>query len=400
LLTSFSAVDSFSSTNGLTLGIIGGGQLGKMLALEAKRMFLKLAILDPDQHCPASTLADKLIVSDFKDEESIRKLARISDVLTYEIELANSQVLEDLESNNCPVHPAPRTLNIIQNKLKQKQFLKAKGIPLADFEPLTSRNQLRSRCTEFGYPLLFKACEDSYDGRGNLLIHSEEDIEDGLRHFLGRACMVERFVPFSKEISIMVARNTMGQTESFPVVENIHDRNILNTTIAPARISVQLAKKAKESAERAVQSLNGAGIFGVEMFLKKDGDILINEIAPRPHNSGHYSIEACSISQFEQHIRAILGLPLAKPRLLSPAVMINILGIDGYSGPYTFSGIRDTLEIPGLKLHFYGKIVTKPQRKLGHMTITAESIEEALEKSETARKALIVESDKHGNTIG
>ena len=163
-------------------------------------------------------------------------------------------------------------------------------------------------------------------------------------------------------------------------MENIHDRNILNTTIAPARISINVEKKAKESAERAIQSLNGAGIFGVEMFLKKDGDILINEIAPRPHNSGHYSIEACSISQFEQHIRAILGLPLTKPRLLSPAVMINILGIDGYSGPYIFSGIKDALEIPGLKLHFYGKMITKPQRKLGHMTITAESIEEALIK--------------------
>ena len=212
--------------------------------------------------------------------------------------------------------------------------------------------------------------------------------------------MVEKFVPFSKEISVMVARNTMGQTESFPVVENIHDRNILNTTIAPARISAPVVKKAKESAERAVQSLNGAGIFGVEMFLKNDGEILINEIAPRPHNSGHYSIEACSISQFEQHIRAILGLPLTEPRLLSPAVMINILGIDGYSGPYIFSGIKDALEIPGLKLHFYGKMVTKPQRKLGHMTITSESIEEALAKAERARKALIVESDKHGNTIG
>ncbi|MDP9197150.1 MAG: 5-(carboxyamino)imidazole ribonucleotide synthase [Thermoproteota archaeon] len=399
-MSSFSAVDSFSSTKGLILGIIGGGQLGKMLALEAKRMSLKLAILDPDQHCPASTLADKLIVSDFKDENSIRKLARISDVLTYEIELTNSKVLEDLESKNYPVHPAPRTLNIIQNKLKQKQFLKAKGIPLADFVPVTSSNQIRSSCKEFGYPLLLKACEDSYDGRGNCLIHSEDDIERGLRYFLGRECMIERSVPFSKEISIMVARNTTGQIESFPVVENIHDRNILITTIAPARISAQLAKKARETAERAVRSLSGAGIFGVEMFLKKDGDILINEIAPRPHNSGHYSIEACSISQFEQHIRAILGLPLSKPRLISPAVMTNILGIDGYSGPYSFIGIRETLDIQGLKLHFYGKTVTKPQRKLGHMTITDESVEEALAKAGTARKALIVETDKHSNTIG
>ena len=392
--------DKFSITKPIKLGIVGGGQLGKMLAIEAKRMFMHVIILDPSSDCPASYIADKVIVGDFSNEQKIFELAEESDLITYEIELANSKALIELQNKGYIVHPSPDTLKIIQNKLKQKQFLKAKGIPLPDFEPITSINKLHSKCTEFGYPLLFKACEDSYDGRGNFLIRSKEDIGKGLRHFLGRACMVEKFVPFSKEISVMVARNTVGQTESFPVVENIHERNILNTTIAPARISTQEAKKAKEFAERAIQSLDGAGIFGVEMFLKKDGDILINEIAPRPHNSGHYSIEACSISQFEQHIRAILGMPLTIPRLLSPAVMINILGIDGYSGPYNFSGIKETLEIPGLKLHFYGKMMTKPQRKLGHMTITAESIEEALTKTERARKALIVESDKHGNTIG
>jgi 5-(carboxyamino)imidazole ribonucleotide synthase len=368
-----------------------------MLALEAKRMSLRIAILDPDKHCPAASLADEMIVSNFKDDAAIRQLARISDILTYEIELANSKVLEELVSDNYPVHPDPRTLNIIQNKLKQKKFLKDNNIPVADFELVTSKAQIRKKCTILGYPCLLKACEDSYDGRGNFVIRKEQDVDKGLKYFLGKQCMIETLVPFTKELSVMVARNTFGQIESFPVVENIHTKNILFTTIAPARISQYSAKKAIASAKRAVKTLNGAGIFGVEMFLNKDGRVLINEIAPRPHNSGHYSIEACSISQFEQHIRAIFGLPLARPRLICPAVMVNILGPEGYSGQYSFKRIRQLLNIQGLKLHLYGKPITKPLRKLGHMTIIAKSIEQALLKAQLARKALIVEKYKDGN---
>jgi 5-(carboxyamino)imidazole ribonucleotide synthase len=365
-----------------------------MMAMEAKRMSRRVAILDPDKLCPAASLADDLIVSSFKDDAAIRKLASISDVLTYEIELANSRALEELVSDKYPVNPDPRTLNIIQNKLKQKKFLKDNNIPVADFELVASEALLRKNCEKYGYPLLLKACEDSYDGRGNFLIRTEKDIDKGLSYFHGKQCMLEAFVPFTKELSVMVARNTYGQIESFPVVENIHTKNILFTTIAPARIPRNLAKKALAFAKKAVKTLNGAGIFGVEMFLKKDGRVLINEIAPRPHNSGHYSIEACTISQFEQHLRAIFGLPLAIPRLISPAVMVNILGPEGYSGPYSLNRVRQVLSIQGLNLHVYGKPTTKPLRKLGHMTIVRKSIEEALLKAQLAKKALIVEKRK------
>lgn len=377
------------SPNDITLGIIGGGQLGKMIGIEAKRMSLNLAYLDPDKTCPASTIADQMIVSDFKDEKSILELARKSDVLTYEIELANSSVLKGLESKGHTVHPASGVLNTIQNKLRQKIFLRAKGIPVPEFEEVISVEQARKICKEFDYPLVLKACEDSYDGRGNFLIRSPRDVERGIRYFEGRKCMIEKFIHFSKEVSVMVARNAHGQTVSFPLVQNIHTNGILDTTIVPAGVNGNVESKAKSIAEKVVKSLKGVGIFGIEMFLD-DNKLMINEIAPRPHNSGHYSIEACSVSQFELHIRAILGLPLVKPRLMSPVVMMNILGIPNYTGEYSFKGIDKALAIPGLKLHFYGKMITKPQRKLGHFTITAEDIEEALSSARRVRNLLRV----------
>ena len=381
---------SHLSPNDITLGIIGGGQLGKMIGIEAKRMSLNLAYLDPDINCPASTIADKLIVSDFKDKKSIIELANESDVLTYEIELANSSVLKNLESRRCVVHPSSEVLSTIQNKLIQKKFLKAKGIPVPEFEEITSIKEAQKVCKEFGYPLVLKACEDSYDGRGNFLVKSPRDVERGILFFEGRKCMIEKFILFTKEVSVMVARNGRGQIVSFPVVQNIHTNNILDTTIAPARVNRRVESEAKFIAEKVVHALNGVGVFGIEMFLKGN-KLMVNEIAPRPHNSGHYSIEACSISQFEQHIRAILGLPLVKPRLMSPAVMMNILGIPNYTGTYCFTGIDKAFAIPGLKVHFYGKRITKPQRKLGHFTITAEKIEQALSRASTVRNLLKVE---------
>ena len=378
------------SPNDITLGVIGGGQLGKMIGMEAKRMSLNLACLDPDKNCPASTIADQLIVSDYKDEKSILDLAEKSDVLTYEIELANSSVLKDLESNGLPVHPSPAVLNMVQNKLRQKKFLKSKGIPVPDFDEIISIDQARRICKDSDYPLVLKACEDSYDGRGNYLIRSARDIEKGIRYFEGRKCMIEKFVHFTKEVSIMIARNTRGQITSFPVVQNIHKNNILDTTIAPSGINEKVEANARSIAEKVVKLLKGAGIFGIEMFLENN-KLMINEVAPRPHNSGHYSIEACSVSQFELHIRAILGLPLVKPRLLSPAVMTNILGIPNYSGDYSITGIDKAFAVPGMKLHLYGKRTTKPQRKLGHFIITAESTQEALFRAKRVRKLLRVE---------
>lgn len=377
------------SPNDITLGIIGGGQLGKMIGIEAKRMSLNLAYLDPDKTCPASTIADILFISDYKDEKSILDLAQESNVLTYEIELANSSVLKDLESKGLPVHPSPAVLNTIQNKLRQKKFLKSKGIPVPEFEEVTSIDQARRICKDFHYPLVLKACEDSYDGRGNYVVRSASDIDKGIRYFEGRKCMIEKFIHFTKEVSIMVARNTRGQITSFPVVRNIHKNNILDTTIVPAGVNRRVEANARSIAEKVVKSLKGVGIFGIEMFLD-DNKLMINEIAPRPHNSGHYSIEACSVSQFELHIRAILGLPLVKPRLMSPVVMTNILGIPNYTGEYSLTGIDKALAIPGMKLHLYGKRITKPQRKLGHFTITAESTEEALSRTRRVRKLLRV----------
>ena len=377
------------SPNEITLGIIGGGQLGKMMGLEARRMSINLAYLDPEINCPASTISDQMIVSDFKDEKAIIELAKKSDVLTYEIELANSSVLKRLESRGYVVHPASQVLYTIQNKIRQKKFLRDNRIPVPDFEEVISIEQAKKICKEFCYPLVLKACEDSYDGRGNFLIKSPSDVERGIQYFKGRRCMIEKFIHFSKEISVMVARNFQGQIVSFPVVQNIHINNILDTTIAPAAINSTVESEAKLIAEKVVQSLRGVGVFGIEMFLEGN-ELLINEIAPRPHNSGHYSIEACSISQFEEHIRAILGLPLIKPRLMTPAVMKNILGIPNYVGTYSFKGIDKALSIPGLKLHFYGKKFTKPQRKLGHFTITAEKIEEALSRAKTVGNLLRV----------
>jgi len=377
------------SPNEITLGIIGGGQLGKMMGLEARRMSINLAYLDPEINCPASTISDQMIVSDFKDEKAIIELAKKSDVLTYEIELANSSVLKGLESRGYVVHPASQVLYTIQNKIRQKKFLRDNRIQVPDFEEVISIEQAKKICKEFCYPLVLKACEDSYDGRGNFLIKSPSDVERGIQYFKGRRCMIEKFIHFSKEISVMVARNFQGQIVSFPVVQNIHINNILDTTIAPAAINSTVESEAKLIAEKVVHSLRGVGVFGIEMFLEGD-ELLINEIAPRPHNSGHYSIEACSISQFEEHIRAILGLPLIKPRLMTPAVMKNILGIPNYVGTYSFKGIDKALSIPGLKLHFYGKKFTKPQRKLGHFTITAEKIEEALSRAKTVGNLLRV----------
>src|SRR5919199_4777150 len=384
---------AISMENPITIGIIGGGQLGKMIAQEAKRMSLKVVILDPSHNCPASFVSDELIVADYKDESAIRKLAGMSDILTYEIELANSTTLKKLELENYPVYPSPETLRLIQNKYRQKSFLKDNNISVTRFDLVRSQAHLEKLCDEYGLPAMLKASENSYDGRGNFLITSRDNIKQGLMTFQDKECMLEQFIPFVKEISVMTARNPSGQIESFPVTENIHANNILDMTIAPARISEKVLAKVQEIAQKTLGALKGAGIFGIEMFVLPDGDVVINEIAPRPHNSGHYSIEACSISQFEQHIRAVLDLPLSKPRLLTPAVMLNLLGPDNGSGTYKISGLKELFSIPGLKLHIYGKKISKPRRKLGHITITSQTVEDAISKAERARNIVKIVLD-------
>lgn len=384
------STDIITIKNPIRIGIIGGGQLGKMIAQEAKRMSFKIIILDPCKDCPASSVSDEIIHADFKDESAIRKLARMSDVLTYEIELANSNALKVLESQKYPVFPAPVTLEIIQNKFRQKSFLKENGIAVPEFDLVKSVECLKNLCSDYGLPAMLKACEDSYDGRGNFLIRSMDKTQEAFDFFHGKECMLEKFIPFIKEISIMVARNSDGQIVSFPVAENIHSNNVLDMTIVPARISKKVSIKAKRIAQKTMGALKGAGIFGIEMFVTKDEDVIVNEIAPRPHNSGHYSIEACSISQFEQHIRAILDLPLADPQLLTPSVMVNILGSEHHNGTYKIEGLSKLMSIPGIKLHIYGKKISKPRRKLGHITVTAQNVQEAIFRAERAKRTIKV----------
>jgi 5-(carboxyamino)imidazole ribonucleotide synthase len=370
------------------VGIIGGGQLGKMIAHEARRMSFKVIVLDPTEGCPAARVADEQIVADFKDEAAIMSLADRCDVLTYEIELANSTALKQLEERNYPVRPAPETLRIIQNKYRQKSFLKKNCISVAEFELVKSEEHLQELCKKFGLPAMLKATEDSYDGRGNYVIKSKADIGRAYRYFEGREMMLEKFVPFAKEVSIMVARNPSGQIESFPVVENVHRDSILDTTVAPAKVSAKVEARAKKMAKRTMEVLHGAGIFGIEMFVTKKGGVMVNEIAPRVHNSGHYTNEACSVSQFEQHLRAVLDLPLAKPELLSPAAMINILGPEGLDGPYAVAGLKEMMKVPGAALYVYGKKVSKPRRKMGHITATGRTAVEALARAKKARNAI------------
>ena len=372
----------------IRVGIIGGGQLGKMIAHEAKRMSVGVIVLDPTIGCPASGIADQQIVADFKDEDAIMRLAAKSDVITYEIELANSVALKELVAKSYPVRPAPETLYIIQNKFRQKSFLRKNKIDVADFGKVTSEDQLYRLSEDYGFPVMLKACEDSYDGRGNFIIKSRDQVPEAFRYFSANEVMLEKFVPFTKEISIMVARNPSGEVASFPVAENYHKNSILDTSIVPARINQEIESKARRMAEMTMEVLQGSGIFGIEMFVTKDEDVLINEIAPRPHNSGHYSNEACSVSQFEQHLRAVLDLPLIKPELLCPAVMVNILGKENLNGPYVINGLRRVLSVPGAKLYVYGKQTSKPGRKIGHVTATGRTVEQALERAAKARNGI------------
>lgn len=366
------------------IGIVGGGQLGRMLTDAAKKLDFTVTVIDPTPNSPAGQVADKQIVADYTDENAIRQLGQESDFLTFEIELANAAILDELAAKGLEINPSAKTLGIIKDKFKQKVFLKEHGIPVEDFVEVNNKEDIIKAGKNFGYPFLLKARLDAYDGRGNALVMNETQIEDALSKLGDKKLYVEKFVPFIKEMSVMVARSSNNEIISYPVVENIHKNNILQETYAPAHIDDDLKAKAKKVAEDTMKHLNGAGVFGIEMFLTKDGQVLINEIAPRVHNSGHYTIEACETSQFEQHIRAVTGMPLGPTNMKVPAaVMINILGEK--NGPAEPKGIEEAESIPGVKVHFYGKIESRIERKMGHLTAVGETIEEATEKAEKAR---------------
>ena len=379
---------------GKILGIIGGGQLGMMLTEAAKNMPLdisKVIVLDPTKNCPAAKVGAEQIVADFKDESSIRELADRSDIITYEIESGDSIVLKKLESK-CQINPSPETLFIIQDKLSQKKFLKENNIPVGKFSEITLRSELEAKIEEFGLPILLKTRRDAYDGRGNFKITSVEQISDALNLFEGRSLMVEEFVDFKMEVSVIAVRNTVGEIKTYPVVENIHEDNILKMTIAPARINTEISKNAEEIAHKTMEVLHGAGVFGIEMFVTQDDQILINEIAPRVHNSGHHTLQSSKTSQFEQHLRAILGLNLGSTELLHPAIMYNILGPKNFKGVYKIP----TIDFDNAFLKMYGKLESKPKRKIGHVNLVDQDeigIEKLLVNMGKLQENIIIKSD-------
>jgi len=372
------------------LGIIGGGQLGMMITEAARNLsdeISEITVLDPTENCPAAQAGAKQIVGGFKDKNAIVKLAEQSDIITYEIESGNTDVLSKI---NAEIEPSPSTLGIIQDKLSQKKFLLENELPVSQFYEITSLDDLREKIRELGLPVLLKVRRDAYDGRGNFKITSENEIEKAYQHFDGKSLMIEKFVDFKMEVSVIAARNTKGKIATYPLVENIHEDNILKMTIAPARVSENVINNAGEIAKKTMEVLKGAGVFGIEMFVDQNDKILINEIAPRVHNSGHHTLQSCNTSQFEQHIRAILGLELGNTDLIHQTIMCNILGPHGFEGKYN----PVKLERDGVYLKMYGKDISKPQRKLGHFNIVdlnnSESIDRLLKIADEIKNSISI----------
>nr|ABZ08324.1 putative ATP-grasp domain protein [uncultured marine crenarchaeote HF4000_APKG2O16] len=372
------------------LGVIGGGQLGMMITEAAKNLnehISEIIVLDPTENCPAAQAGAKQIVGDFKDELAILKLAEQSDIITYEIESGNTDVLSKLKAE---IEPSPSTLSIIQDKLSQKTFLSENELPISQFYEITNLDNLREKINELGLPVLLKSRRDAYDGRGNFKITSPDEVEKAYQYFDGKSLMVEKFVNFKMEVSVIAARNTKGDIATYPLVENIHENNILKMTIAPARVSDNVIKDAGKIAKKTMEVLKGAGVFGIEMFIDQDDKILINEIAPRVHNSGHHTLQSCKTSQFEQHLRAILGLELGSTDLVHKTVMCNILGPDGFEGKYK----PVQLEKDGVYLKMYRKDVSKPQRKLGHFNVVDQSdskdVSELLEMADEIKNSISI----------
>lgn len=361
------------------IGIIGGGQLGKMMILDAKRLDYFFAILDPVKNCPADSIADEHIVAGFDDMEAIVKLASMVDVVTYEFEHINVKALQLLEEKGHKVYPASETLLHIQNKYEQKIWLREHEIPVPDFVKVESVCDMEQAGEKFGYPFILKTCTGGYDGKGNAVVNEKECCKEAYEA-LGAGTlplMVEEWIPFEKEVSVLACRSTNGEMRIFPVAENVHVDSILDETTVPAEISDGTAGEAMKIAQQSIEAFNGYGMLCIELFVKKDGHLLVNELAPRPHNSGHYTIEACYTSQYENHIRAILGQPLGDTALIRPAAMKNLIG--QYDKDAEVKGLGEAYKNPCVKVHIYGKEKVSKGRKMGHITATAPTVEEALE---------------------
>ncbi|WP_196777526.1 5-(carboxyamino)imidazole ribonucleotide synthase [Malaciobacter marinus] len=372
----------------LKLGIIGGGQLGRIMSQKAKKMGFHVTILDPTPNCPAAQVSDKQIIAGFYDKEKLTKIVKESDVTTFELEHIDTSVLKELFDKGHNIHPSPYVMELIQNKYEQKKLLNDKGIAVPAYKDVKTQEDLAS----FGFPVIQKTKFGGYDGKGVQMLKTPEDIKDCIK----TESFIEELVDIDKELAIIVARNIEGEIKCYPVVEMLFDErvNICDSVMAPARISKEIEEKAIEISTQSIKALDGVGIFGVELFLTKKGEVLVNEIAPRPHNSGHYTVESCATSQFEQIIRAVTNLPLGSTKLISASVMVNLLGEEGYEGEPFIEGIHEALAIPELSFHFYGKSVTKPFRKMGHITVLDDDINKALEKANKAKNILKIKGSK------
>jgi len=357
------------------IGIVGGGQLGRMLTQAAKPLGFDVVVLDSAENGPAVQAGAKLLNGGLKDSDAIAHLGEMCDVVTIEIEHIDVEALEVIETAGTPVHPSPTTIRMIQDKFKQKEFLQEHGIAVAESVEITDNESAFTALESFGGQMLLKTRHGAYDGRGNAKVTSPEELNAALLLFTDQKLYAERLVPFTKELAVMVARDIHGAIKTYPVTETIHERNICIETLSPAPIDTKIHKHATELATKTGELLQGAGVFGIEMFLTADGTILVNEIAPRVHNSGHYTMDACKTSQFEQHIRAITGMELGSVEMITPASsMINILG--ERAGPVDIQGLDEVTSMPQTFVHLYGKSPTKIDRKMGHVNVIGETLEQ------------------------
>lgn len=355
----------------LKIGVLGGGQLGRMMIQSAINYNLDISILDPDPNAPCSHLVENFQVGKLTDADLVYDWGKGFDLITIEIENVSVLALKRLQQEGVKVFPQPEIIELIQDKRKQKTFYKANGIPTADFVLTENKEEVKKHASML--PAVNKLGTEGYDGRGVQIIRDIEALESAF----DKPGLLEKMIPFEKELSVIVARNENGETRCFPVVElSFHpEHNLVEFLFAPAQIAKQVEEAAYELAEDVIKKLDLVGLLAVEMFLTKDGGLLVNEVAPRTHNSGHQTIEANLTSQFEQHLRSILNLPLGSTEPISPAAMVNLLGEDGFTGDAKYEGLASCMEMEGVYVHLYGKKMTKPFRKMGHVTIVASDVE-------------------------
>ena len=379
--------------SGSTIGILGGGQLGRMLTLAGTNLGYRFVTLDPTPQSPCGQVAAQIVAA-YHDQEAARKLAEVSDVITYEFENVDAQVAELLEQSSY-VPQGSKLLYTTQHRIREKQAIEAAGVKVAPYAVIQNLHDLCSAVDELGLPSVLKTATGGYDGKGQWVIRKEEEIESAFAELSqsGTELVLEQFIPFTKELSVIAARSPRGEISTFPVAENIHINNILHTSIVPARVTESILEKANALAVNLAQSLGMVGLLAVELFLTEAGELYVNELAPRPHNSGHYTMEGCTTSQFEQHVRAICNLPLGKPALLTPVVMVNVLGehveevqarlLTGKwlpeIGHLEDTGHAGSLDNVVPKVHLYGKEGTAPKRKMGHINLLCRDVETALQ---------------------